>query len=136
MNWNLFELMLIWILGDTIFLHQGGRSSIKQAEKLRARGCATFHPNNDDIVFIFGGSEPAGDKLAMVDNVFKYQISDSSHHELKRLDDTRNNHACMGFITRDGKPVSLCYSRKFSILLIIYVVFLASLKMDIPPKLF
>ena len=87
-------------------------------------------------MFIFGGSEPAGDKLAMVDNVFKYQISDSSHHELKRLDDTRNNHACMGFITRDGKPVSLCYSRKFSILLIIYVVFLASLKMDIPPKLF
>ena len=46
--------------------------------------------------------------LESLRHVFKYQISDATHHDLKKLDDIRDNHACMGFVNRDGRPVSFC----------------------------
>ena len=40
-----------------------------------------------------------------IETVFKYQIKENSHHDLKDMDEERARHACMGYITRDGRPV-------------------------------
>ena len=37
---------------------------------------------------------------------FKVHLDDGSHHNLKDLDYTLIYHTCMGFVKKDGRPVS------------------------------
>ena len=68
----------------------------------RYMGCAAFHPTNDNIVLLFGGRNEHG----TIKTAFKVHLDDQSHHNLKDLDFERSHHACMGFVKKDGRPVS------------------------------
>ena len=69
----------------------------------RYDGCAAFHPTDDNIVFIIGGHNENGNPMK---TNFKVHLDDGSHYNLKDLDFTRIFHACMGFVKKDGMPVS------------------------------
>ena len=69
----------------------------------RYDGCAAFHPTDDNIVFIIGGHNENGNRMK---TNFKVHLDDGSHYDLKDLDFTRIFHACMGFVKKDGRPVS------------------------------
>ena len=68
----------------------------------RYSGCAAFHPNDDNIVYMFGGLDYKGTKLK---SAFKYQIDTETHYDLKDMNYELAYHACMGFV-KDGRPVS------------------------------
>ena len=70
----------------------------------RYLGCAAFHPTNDNIVFLFGGRDENSNGMK---NAFKVHLDDGSHHNLKDMDNILSYHACMGFVKKDGRPVSL-----------------------------
>ena len=70
----------------------------------RYLGCAAFHPTDDNIVFMFGGRNEHGSRMK---NAFKFHIDDETHHDLKDLDESLAYHSCMGFVKKDGRPVSL-----------------------------
>ena len=69
----------------------------------RYLGCAAFHPTDDNIVFIIGGYDENGNRMK---TNFKVHLDDGSHHNLKDLDYTLIYHTCMGFVKKDGRPVS------------------------------
>ena len=69
----------------------------------RYLGCAAFHPTNDNIVLLFGGRNEHG---TIMKTAFKVHLDDGSHHNLKNLDFERSYHTCMGFVKKDGRPVS------------------------------
>ena len=66
-------------------------------------GCAAFHPTDDNIVFLFGGINGDGQRKK---HSFKYHIDDQTHHDLKDLDYELSYPGCMGFVKKDGRPVS------------------------------
>ena len=66
-------------------------------------GCAAFHPTDDNIVFLFGGISGDGYRKK---NAFKYHIDNQTHHDLKDLDYELSYPGCMGFVKKDGRPVS------------------------------
>ena len=67
------------------------------------KGCAAFHPTDDNIVFMFGGKNGNGYKMK---HAFKYHIDDQTHHDLKELEYEFSNLGCMGFVKKDERPVS------------------------------
>ena len=69
----------------------------------RYDGCAAFHPTDDNIVFIIGGYNENSDPMK---TNFKVHLDDGSHYNLTDLDFTRIFHTCMGFVKKDGRPVS------------------------------
>ena len=85
------------------FLYQGNRTKTMTALYERYLGCAAFHPTDDNIVFIIGGMNENG---ASMKTNFKVHLDDESHHNLKDLDYTLRYHTCMGFVKKDGRPVS------------------------------
>ena len=87
-----------------IFFYQGGRTKTMTATYERYYGCAAFHPTNDNIVFIFGGKNEHDTTMK---NAFKVHLDDETHHNLKDLDEGLSYHSCMGFVKKDGRPVSL-----------------------------
>ena len=44
---------------------------------------------------------------------FKVHLVDGSHHNLKDLDYTLIYHTCMGFVKKDGRPVSCFFNNVF-----------------------
>ena len=76
----------------------------------RYLGCAAFHPTNDNIVLLFGGRNEHG---TIMKTAFKVHLDDGSHHNLKDLDFERSYHTCMGFVKKDGRPVSSLHFKKF-----------------------
>ena len=72
----------------------------------RYLGCAAFHPTNDNIVLLFGGKNEHG---TVMKTAFKVHLDDGSHHNLKDLDFERSYHGCMGFVKKDGRPVSFFF---------------------------
>ena len=76
----------------------------------RYLGCAAFHPTDDNIVFIIGGYNENSNWMK---TNFKVHLDDGSHHNLKDLDFTRIYHTCMGFVKKDGRPVSLFFNNVF-----------------------
>ena len=86
-----------------IFFYQGGQTKTMIALYERHAGCAAFHPTNDNIVFLFGGLDEDENKMR---KAFKVHLDDGSHHDLKDMDYSMLYHACMGFVKKDGRPVS------------------------------
>ena len=78
----------------------------------RYLGCAAFHPTDDNIVFIIGGYNENSNWMK---TNFKVHLDDGSHHNLKDLDFTRIYHTCMGFVKKDGRPVSCFFNNVFGI---------------------
>ena len=101
---NIFLYFLVPGIGGSFFLYQGGQSKTMIASYERYMGCAAFHPTNDNMVFLFGGLNENSQRQK---NAFKVHLDDGSHHNLKDLDYHLYLHACMGFVKKDGRPVSL-----------------------------
>ena len=85
------------------FLYQEYRAMTMTALHERYKGCAAFHPTDDNIVFIIGGHD---ENSNVMKTNFKVHLDDGSHHNLKDLDYTLRYHTCMGFVKKDGRPVS------------------------------
>ena len=65
-------------------------------------GCAAFHPKDDNIVYLFHGTDETG----AVGIFMKYDIKENSFEEFAQSGFIARNLACVSYLKQDGKPVS------------------------------
>lgn len=75
----------------------------------RFKGCAAFHPMDDNILYVFGGYSYGYPTAVLLDHAFRIFINDSnaSATDLKPMDDKKSTHSCIGYMNRDGLPAIL-----------------------------
>ena len=97
--------------GSKIYIYQGGEKTIKTinaaSKYWRYRGCAVLHPQDDNILYVFGGKK--FDTSTTVESAFKVDLENDQYEDIREMGDTIFEHTCQSFIDpQTSKPVRFC----------------------------
>ena len=88
--------------GKSVFLWQSGKIRYLQRHSVASRFmCAAFHPTNENLVYFFGGYYSDGG-----DHAFSLDLDSEEYENLKSLPYIVWAHSCVGFVKKNGNPVS------------------------------
>ena len=84
-------------------MYQGNTASLQylSGERVRFGGCAVFHPENDNLLYILGGNSMNG----VTSSTFVMNLENSTFLDLEPMPVISRRHECIGFKLSNGNPV-------------------------------